>query len=227
VGTSRILAFSRNTMHNVELKTTARLFLALALAACLTLAGFLLYGPKEKETWSTLTGLLAVIAAVVGALPALRVLEIQEDALRPRPTPYFDLTSRYNLLQLRVKNLGGGVAYDVQLHWKMHPVDHKGNNVTSVDSISVLLPQESVSTLIGASFQIVKELSDTRFEGECWCKDSAGRKFRQKFVCSVDANQKQLLHDNELPKTLRDLQDIPKELARIVEQLEKRGHIST
>lgn len=207
-------------MHSIEMKTAVRLCLAIVLVACLALAGFLLHGPKEKETWSTLTALLAVTAAVIAVLPALRVLEIQEDALRPRPTPYFDLTGRYNLLQLRVKNLGGGVAYDVQLKWKAHPVDHKGNKVQSLDHISVLLPQESVSTLIGASFEEVGKLSDTRFEGECSCKDSTGKKFHQKFVCSVDASQKQLLHDNELPKTLRDLQNIPKELARIAEYLE-------
>lgn len=215
-----VLAFHRSTVHNVEMKTVARIFFAIVLIGCLTLAGFLLHGPKEKETWSTLTGLLAVIAAVIAVLPALRVLEIQEDALRPRPTPYFDLTSRYNFLQLRVKNLGGGVAYDVQLHWKVHPVDHEGNEVASLDHISVLLPQESVSTLVGVSSTIVKEFSDTRFEGECRCKDSTGKTFRSTFICSVDANQKQLLHDHELPKTLRELQDIPKELAHIADLLE-------
>jgi len=176
------------------MKTAARFCLAVVLLACLTLAGFLLHGPKEKETWSTLTGLLAVIAAVIAALPALRVLEIQEDALRPRPTPYLDLTSRHNLLQLRVKNLGGGVAYDVELHWKAQPVDHEGNKVTSLDHTSTLLPQESVSTLMGPSSKMVTGLSDTRFEGECCFKDSTGRKFRQRFICSVDGNQKQLVH---------------------------------
>lgn len=202
------------------MKTVARFCLAFVFVACITLVGFLLHGPKEKETWSTLAGLLAVIAAVIAVVPALRVLEIQEDALRPRPTPYFDLTSRYNLLQLRVKNLGGGVAYDVQLHWKTYPIDHKGNQVNSLDHISTLLPQESVSTLVGGSSEIVKEFSDRRFEGECSFKDSTGKTFRHGFVCSVDANQKQLIHDSELPKTLRELQDVPKELARIAEQLE-------
>jgi hypothetical protein len=206
------------------MKTAARLCVAVVLLACLALAGFLLFGPKEKEPrekekWSALTGVLAVTAASIGVLPALRVLELQEDALRPRPTPYFDLTSRYNLLQLRVKNFGGGAAYDVQLHWKSYPVDHEGNRITSLDRISIILPQESVSTLVGASSKMVREFSNTRFEGECQFKDSNGKTFRQKFICSVDASQQQLVHDNELPKTLRELQDIPKELARIVEQL--------
>lgn len=203
------------------MKTAVYLCLVIVLIVCVTLAGFLLHGPKEKETWATLAALLAVIAAVIAVLPALRVLEIQEDALRPRPTPYFDLTSRYNLLQLRVKNLGAGVAYDIKLKWKTRPIDHKGDEVQSLDHISILLPQESVSTLIGASIDAVRRLSDTRFEGECHFKDASGKSFSQKFICSVDASQKQLLHDNELPKTLRELQDIPKELSRIAEQLER------
>lgn len=207
-------------MHNVSVKILAKTILAIVFLASLALVGFLLHAPKEKETWATLTGLLAVIAAVIAAVPALRVLEIQEDALRPRPTPYFDLTSRYDLLQLRVKNLGGGVAYDVDLKWKTHPVDHQGNAIRSLDHISVLLPQESASTLVGAASRIVREISQSRFEGECSFRDSTGKKYSQKFICSVDAHQKQLLHDNELPKTLRDLQEIPTELSRIAKMLE-------
>jgi hypothetical protein len=208
-------------VQNVDMKRVVYFCLGIVLIACITIVAVLLHGAKEKETWSTLAALLAVIAAVIAVLPALRVLEIQEDTLRPRPTPHFDLTSRYDLLQLRVKNLGAGVAYDVHLTWKAHPVDHKGSEVRSLDRISVLLPGESVSTLIGASHDTVKRLSHTQFEGECRYKDSSGKRLRQKFICSVDASQQQLLHDNELPKTLRELQDVPKELARIAGLLEK------
>jgi len=202
-------------------KNFAHTLLLIVFVASLSLLAFLLHEPKEKETWATITGLLAVIAAVIAVVPALRVLEIQEDALRPRPTPYFDITSRYNLLQLRVKNLGGGVAYDVQLKWKAHPLDHNGGKITALDHISVLLPQESASALVGASSNMVKELSRSKFEGECCFKDSTGKRLRQKFICSVDAHQKQLLHDDELPKALHDLQDVPKELSRIADLLEK------
>jgi hypothetical protein len=201
------------------MRIVVRMLLAFALLVAVPLVGFLLYAPKEKETWAILTGLLAVIAAVIAAWPALRVLEIQEDVLRPRPTPHFDLSSRHNLLQLRVKNLGGGAAYDVQLKWKVHPVDHTGNEITILDKISVLLPQESASTLVGASTHIVRELSTSRFEGEWLCRDSTGKRHHDKFVCSVDANLKQLSFDNEMPKTLHDLQEIPKELGRIADLL--------
>jgi Fe-S cluster assembly iron-binding protein IscA len=195
--------------------------LTIAAVASLALAAFILQAPKEKETWAALTGVLAVIAAIIGAFPALRMLEIQEDALRPRPTPYFDLTSRYSLLQLRVKNLGGGVAYDVQLKWEKHLVNHKGEEVDNLDHISVLLPQDSVSVLIGASTEFVRKLSDSQFEGECSCRDATGKKYCQNFICSVDGSQKQLVHDNELPKTLRDLQKLPEELNRIAEAIKQ------
>lgn len=206
--------------HNRDVKTLLKIFLVLLFAFSVVLVMYILRLPKQVETWSTLAGLLAVITAVIGAFPALRVLEIQEDAMRPRPTPFFDLTSRYNLLQLRVKNLGGGVAYDVQLKWTDRPEDYEGNPITTLDRIAVLLPQDSVSILVGGSSQVVRSIADTRFEGECFFKDSKGKKYREKFVCSVDANRKRLVHDDELPKTMHDLQDIPKQLARIAEYLE-------
>jgi hypothetical protein len=200
-----------------------RFCLIALVATCIVFGGYLIYTKfDEKETWATLAGLLAVIAASIAVLPALRLLEIQEDTLRPRPTPYFDLTSRYALLQLRVKNCGAGVAYDVRLKWKKHPVDHQGNEVNSLDHIPILLPQESVSTLIGGSSDKVKELSKSQFEGECLYKDSTGKKLREKFICSVVGNQKRLLHDDEMLKALHDVQEIPKQLERIASLLEKR-----
>jgi hypothetical protein len=98
------------------MRILVRLLLAVVFTAAIVLVAVLLLGPKSKETWATLTAALAVIAAVISAWPSLRVLEIQEDATRPSPTPYFDFTSRYGLMLLRVKNSGAGVAYDVRLN---------------------------------------------------------------------------------------------------------------
>ena len=70
-----------------------RALLSLILLAAVSLIGFLLLhlGPRESDTWAAITGLLAVITAVIAAFPALRVVELQEDSLHPRPTPYFDV----------------------------------------------------------------------------------------------------------------------------------------
>lgn len=206
------------------MKNLVRVLLGIVFFSSIALIVFLLHGQREKETWAAIAAALAVIAAVTAAWPAIRLLEIQEDAMRPRPTPHFDLTSRYSLLQLRVKNLGAAVAYDVHLTWKTRPIDHKGAEITNLDRISALLPQESVSVLVGPT-QIVREMADNRFEGEIQFKDSSGRKYKEAFVCSVDGSLKQLVFDNELPRALHDLQEIPKELNRIAESFEKLWEI--
>jgi hypothetical protein len=207
-------------VQNSGMRILVNISLACVFLASVGLAVFLLLSSKEKETWATLTGILAVIAALIAVVPAVRILQIQEDALRPRPTPYFDLTSRYGLMQLRVKNLGGGVAYNVRLNWKARPIDQHGKEISSLDNISVLLPQDSVSTLVGVSAQVVKRMASTRFEGDCSCKDATGKKYRNEFVCSVDGNQTQLIHDDEMPRALYDLQAIPRQLSKIADLLE-------
>jgi len=98
-------------------------------------------------------------------------------------------------------------------------MDHNGDEITVLDEIPVLLPDESVSTLVGASHDIVKKYTGIRFEGEAHFEDANGRLFCQKFVCSTQEHRKRLIHDEELPKTLRDLQDVPKQLGQIVDAL--------
>ena len=207
-------------MQKVTEQILVRACLVILFLLSVMLVAILIVGPKEKETWGTITGLLAVVVAVIAVYPALRVLEIQEDANRPRPTPYFDFTSRYSLMQLKIKNLGGGVAYDIHLNWKTRLRNYKGKEITILDNVSSLVPQQETSVLVGPSPQMVKELSGKRFEGECRFKDAMGKVFCDGFVCSVEGHEEQLVHDDELPKTLRDLQEVPKELGRIADHLE-------
>jgi len=197
------------------MKMMSRVFLAVVFLAAFGLALFLLLGPKEKETWATLTGVLAVIAAVISAWPSIRVLEIQEDATRPCPTPHFDITSRYGLLLLRVKNLGAGVAYDVRLTWKKHPQNEEGEEVSTLDVVPVLMPQESVSVNMGRPHELFKKYPKMRYEGTVEFKDVTGIRIRQEFICSADEHRSRLVHDDEMPRTLYDLQKIPQELAGI------------
>ena len=78
------------------MRVFVRVLLIGVFFAAVGLVVFLLLGPKQKETWATLTAVLAVIAAVISAWPSLRVLEIQEDATRPNPVPFFDFGARDN-----------------------------------------------------------------------------------------------------------------------------------
>jgi heme/copper-type cytochrome/quinol oxidase subunit 4 len=78
------------------MRVFVRVLLIGVFFAAVGLVVFLLLGPKQKETWATLTAVLAVIAAVISAWPSLRVLEIQEDATRPNPVPFFAFGARDN-----------------------------------------------------------------------------------------------------------------------------------
>jgi hypothetical protein len=200
-----------------------RILLGVVFVAAVALAVVLLVGPKQTETWATLTGTLAVIAAVISAWPSLRVLEIQEDATRPHPIPYFDITSRYGFLLLRVKNIGAGVAYDVLLNWIKRPQNEKGEEVTAVDAISVLMPQDSVSVLVGRPHELFKKYPAMQFEGTVEYKDATGKRMSQRFLCSADEHRTRLMHDDELPRTLYDLQQLPQKLTEICKAIRERG----
>jgi Kef-type K+ transport system membrane component KefB len=78
------------------MRVFVRVLLIGVFFAAVGLVVFLLLGPKQKETWATLTAVLAVIAAVISAWPSLRVLEIQEDATRTNPVPFFAFGARDN-----------------------------------------------------------------------------------------------------------------------------------
>jgi len=179
--------------------------------------------PRETETWAVLAGLLAVLAASIAAWPALRVLDIQEDLLRPNPIPYLDVTSRYQLMQLRVKNFGVGVAYSLELLWKEHPKKEDGQDVSELDHIGVLLPQDSASVMIGRSHELFRKYESLTFTGVIKFRDASGSLRSRPFHVSCDGHRKQLLHDDELPRTLYDLQQIPQRLAEIAEAISQNA----
>lgn len=203
--------------------TFVRILLATVFFGAIVLAVVLLLGAKSKETWATLTAVLAVIAAVISAWQSLRVFEIQEDATRPCPTPYFDVTSRYGLLLLRVKNLGAGVAYDVCLKWVKHPQNEEGEELRELDEIPVLMPHESASITAGRPCELYKKYPAIRFEGTVEFKDVMGKLRKQRFVCSADEHRKRLVHDDEMVRTLYDLQKIPEKLDDISKAIRERG----
>jgi hypothetical protein len=201
----------------------SRILLGTVFTAAIVLVAFLLAGPKSKETWATLTAVLAVIAAVISAWPSLRVLEIQEDATRPHPMPSFDATSRYGLLILRVKNIGAGVAVDVTLDWDQHPQNEEGEDLTALDAIAVLLPYDSVSVRVGGLHSVLEKYPNMRFEGNVEFKDASGRRMAHRFVCSANEYRKRLSFEDELPKTLHDLQEVPGRLADISKAIRESG----
>ena len=199
--------------------------LALVILATFGVAAFLFFNdtdPKHKDFVTALPGMLAVVAAIVAAWPAVRMLDMQRDALRPSPTPYLDTTSRNQLLLLRVKNLGASVAYDVKIKWDAHPKNEEGEDMSTLDEIPVLLPQADPSILLGRTRELFQKYKPMQFSGGVEFKDATGRKISQRFRCSADEYRHSLIYDDDMSQTLCELQKVPKGLEEIVKAI-KRG----
>jgi hypothetical protein len=195
--------------------------LTLVLVATIGVSVFLFNGTdsKHKDFVTALPGILAVVAAIVAAWPTVKMFEMQRDALRPSPTPYFDVTSRYGLVLLRVKNLGASAAYDVNIKWDHRPKDQRGEDVTALDSIPSLLPQASAYISMGRPSELFKMYQELRFSGTVEFQDATGLKMSQPFKCSADEHRASLAYDDEMTRTLYDLQKLPKGLAEIVKAI--------
>jgi len=199
--------------------------LTLVLVATVGVSVFLFNGTdsKHKDFVTALPGILAVVAAIVAAWPTVKMFEMQRDALRPSPTPYFDITSRYGLLLLRVKNLGASVAYDVTIKWDQHPKNEEGEDVTALDSISSLMPQASASMNVGRPHKLFQKYKTMEFGGTVEFKDVEGTEYKQRFKCSADEHRASLTYDDEMTRTLYDLQKLPKGLDVIAKAIKEAG----
>ncbi len=204
-----------------------RLLLIISFAISLGVIGvsISIMGFKETETWAVIAAVLAVITAILSAWSTQRSLELQEDALKAYPYPYIDVKSRYSLMQLRVKNFGGSIAHDIKIKWNSPPLlNRKGEEahfteVKDASDIAVLLPGESVAVLIDASMQAYTKNQDMNYSGEIEFRNASGRKRKHPFFISAEPYRHTLLHEEEQPKTLRDIQKIPDELEKINSKL--------
>ena len=96
-------------------RITSRLILAITFLISIVTIGVAVYfsPPNSDAVWAVIAASLAVIASVIAAWTGQKALEIQEDSQKPYPYPMVDASSRYGLLQLRVKNTGGSPAHDI------------------------------------------------------------------------------------------------------------------
>lgn len=180
--------------------------------------------PNSDAVWAVIAASLAVIASVIAAWTGQKALEIQEDAQKPHPYPTVDASSRYGLLQLRVKNTGGSPAHDIRLVWDKPLVNSKGEPIRFTEQegapdIPVLLPNESATVLIDGAKQFFESVSDANHTGSIHFQDAAGNPRKHKFYLSVEYHRKRLYFDQEEPKTHYQLQKIPEKLDNVVNEL--------
>ncbi len=204
-----------------------RASLGITLAVSVAVSGYSLWSAAHGETaaWATLAAALAVIASVVSAWGAQRVVELEEDKLRPYPFPYFDATSRYGLMLFRLSNTGGSSAYNVRLAWDDELKDHKGNRVTFAEesltgAISVLRPEQSLTKIVDGHVQFFQIKRNHVYRGTVHFEDSHGVKRNHRFIIDAEVYKGTPLYEDESLETHRKLQEIPKHLQEVKRELE-------
>ena len=174
-------------------------------------------------------GSSAILTASISALIAFRSAELTEERLRPYPYPYIDLRSRLDLAQLRIKNVGGTAAHDIYLEWTGNsiPKKHEEKDGTDIpllaygkeNAISILLPYESISEFLDSAAKISEQakVEDTVWKGFINFKDARGQRHRNPFIMDMKNFRRGLTYDTEEPKTMRELQKLPKKISELTE----------
>lgn len=206
------------------------IFLLSALAACWA-AWEAFTG--QIEFVNVFAGSAAVIAAAISALVAFRSAELTEERLKPYPYPFIDTSSRYGLAQLRIRNVGGSAAHEVYLEWQGReiPEVHSQNREGSIpllgngkeNAIAVILPYESLSQALDAPHKVSEQakVSGSEWHGMVRFKDSRGQSHKHFFLLDVTNLGRGLLYDSEEPKTMYELQKLPKELDKLTQAVKE------
>lgn len=188
-----------------------------------------LMGVYKSEAWSGIAASLAVITAVISSWNAQKIIESQEDSQRPYPNLLFDISSRYMLIQLVMKNFGGSPAYDIEISWDKPLLNSSGKQISfGVDNkhnidIPFLLQGEKISILVDGAenfFSKYKE-EDLNYSGFITFKDSTGQQMKHCFYLSLEKYRNNLTYSEEGLKTDYELQKIPTALSNIQKELKK------
>jgi hypothetical protein len=209
------MTFQR-AIPKIVLVIAALFSIAVGIAAIHQEGGF---SPVAGTIWAAV---LAVIAAVVSAWTGQRVVELQEDALKPNIQLTFDAHSRYQVVQLRLANRGQSPAHDVKVEWSSGPpTDRKGHLVQFGPGgvLPVLNAGEHASVVLDDSQTFFKRYDDATFSGRVTFTTSRGEVLSREFLLSAEHERRALLHGSEEPKTHYELQKLPERLESIATEL--------
>ncbi|MEJ7826881.1 MAG: hypothetical protein WKF91_01750 [Segetibacter sp.] len=187
---------------------------------------YLVVRALQVNQWDTIVAPLAVITAVIAAYISLKIVWRQEDDIEPNIILYFDLDSKSGAIQLLIKNIGGGNAYDVKVIWE-EPLLNYANEQVNFPSIPVLLKGETYRSFVGASVETFEKAksdnSELNFTGFIEYKLTRGKKkhITKEFDLSLEAYRKKLRPiSDEQEFYLKNL-SIAKELSEIKETLKE------
>jgi hypothetical protein len=125
-----------------------------------------------------------------------------------------------------VKNSGGTPAHNISLEWDTELKNHEGDTIGFQKTgdgaaISVLLPGESISQIIGGNTRFVKDLHVDGYTGIITFQDPMKRTYHRPFRLDAQQYSGTPTYDDEALRTHSELQKIPKELEALRKAVEK------
>jgi hypothetical protein len=178
-------------------------------------------------------GASAVLAACISAIVAFRSAEIAEEAQKPYPYPYIDTQSRYQLILLKLKNVGGSPAHDVYIEWnnKARPEcqgnGEEGNPTTFAtgreNAVKVLMPGEAQTSMLGVSHWVAGNIrnAENEWSGLVRFRDSKGNQHKHTFIIDRSIFAWGLNDETEQIKALHSMTRVPDLLEKINKSIGK------
>lgn len=184
-------------------------------------------GLVNKE-WETLTATISLTIAIISGWIAYEAFFRQSLSERPQIILRTDSKSRYGMILLVAENLGKKPAFNITLDWNQELLNCKNEKITfnkyddNVE-IPVLNPMENTSVIIDSQANFYKRYRDINldFNGTINFQESLNSKKITSYPFSFSFRHQGLSPSfkDELPKTLYELQKLPKKMDEIKQVL--------
>ncbi|KAA9357008.1 hypothetical protein [Larkinella humicola] len=182
--------------------------------------------------WETLTASISLTIAIISAWVAYETFYLQNQSKRPQIVLTIDSQSRHSLFLLVCQNLGEKAAFNFKFTWTRPLLDLKGNQITFKSNpkivdceIPVLNAKEKLSIIVDEIGSFYKKNKDDSkyYSGTISFQESltCNKKTSYNFQFSFEQYSETPLSESELPKTLFEIQKIPKNLEDIKAELQK------
>jgi len=198
-----------------------RAFISLSFILALGVGAFSIFEIKTSlSAWATLAAALAVITSVISAWGAIRIVELEEDKLRPYPYLHFDSVSRYGLMLLRLINSGQGTAHNINITWDIPLTNSEGKKVKfspkrDYPEIPILLPGQSISMRVDTHIRFFKMDKKHEYSGYINFNDGTGKKMKHRFFLDGEMYRGTPFFEKEDLKAFHSIQQLPEKLELI------------
>lgn len=169
---------------------------------------------------------LAVLASVLAASSSLENVELMREQLNPNITVYFDVYSRYNFIQLCMKNIGGSPAYNIKFEWEGKAlVDFNDKQVFFYKSgepngITVLQPNEVLYSKVNVPYKVFEDEGLT-FPAKLTYTDGFGKSRKKTILLSLEHYRGSLTYAKEEVKAMYQLSKIDEQVNKIITAVNK------